>query len=157
MLTIVVDRQLLTFRKWWWTYRTIFTWIYWIMENVIFKFCIFAKVLCSRLQQTDTYTHTYIHTYTHTHTHTHTHTYTHTHTHTHTYTHTHTHTHTRAHSHTLTHTHTHTYIHRARAVSISLWYLARGSSWASVVNRCDEWRGHLIRQHKMSFYKFLCS
>ena len=22
------------------------------------------------------------------------------------------------------------------------------------MNRCDAWRGHLIRQHKMSFYKF---
>ena len=25
------------------------------------------------------------------------------------------------------------------------------------VNRCDAWRGHLIRQHKMSFYTFCWS
>ena len=94
------------------------------------------------------------HTHTHRHIHT-THTHTHSHTHTHNHTHTQSHTHTHTHTHTYIHTHTYTYIHRARAVSISLWYLVRGRSWASFVNRCDAWRGHLIRKHKMSFYKFL--
>ena len=98
------------------------------MENVIFKICIFAKVFCSRLKQTDTYTH----------------------------------------SHTQTHARSHTHVYKQ---GVALHILVSGISSqgarelrffgataqiheTNFVNRCEAWRGHLIRQHKMSFYKF---
>ena len=75
------------------------------------------------------------------------------------------------HAHTLTHRHTHTHIHKQ---SVTLHILVSGISSegalalrffgataqvheTNFVNRCDAWRGNLIRQHKMSFDKFCWS
>ena len=88
----------------------------------------------------------------------HTHTLTHTHTNTHTHTHIHTHTHTCTHSHT--HTQTGCYVAYIASGILSEGALElRFGATAQVhetnfVNWCDAWWGHLIRRHKMSFYKF---
>ena len=85
----------------------------------------------------------------------------------------HTHTHANTHTQTLTHIHmhTHTYMHRhTHKQGVTLHILVSGISSegalelrfgdtaqvheTNFVNWCDAWRGHLIRQHKMSFYKF---
>ena len=125
------------------------------MLNVYYEFRIFTIEISGSDK--------YIRARTHTHTHTHMHTHLHAHTHTCSQTHTHTHTHTHAHTHIYAHTHTH-------KQSVTLHILVSGISSegalelrfgataqvheTNFVNRCDAWRGHLIRQHKMSFYKF---
>ena len=87
------------------------------------------------------------------------------------HTHSHTHKHTRVLTHSLTHQHTHTHIHKQ---GVALHILGSGISSedalelrffgataqvheTNFVNTCDAWRGHLMRQHKMSFYKFCWS
>ena len=88
-----------------------------------------------------------------------------------THTLTHTQTHARSHTLTYTQTHTHTHIHKQ---GVALHILVSGISSedaiellffgataqvheTNFVNRCDAWRGHLIRQDEMSFYKFCWS
>ena len=79
---------------------------------------------------------------------------------------THTHTNTRALSQTHLHTHTRTYTNKVLrcilvsdissegALELRFFGATAQVHETNFVNRCDAWRGHLIRQHKMSFYKF---
>ena len=147
--------KLLTFRMW--SLRKNF-------ENIIYKIVNNAEFLLwiSNIHHRDQWKRQ-IHAcaYPHTQTHSRAHTYTYTHTYTHIYTHTNTHTH------TCTHTHIHAHTHKQ---GVTLHILVSGISSegalelrfgataqvheTNFVNRCDAWRGYLIRQHKMSFYKF---
>ena len=107
-------------------------------------------------------TNTYARVPTHTHSHTHSHTHTHAHTHTHTCTHTYMHTHTCSHTYMRTHTHTQTgwtlHILVSGISSEGALELRFGATAqvheTNFVSWCIAWRGHLIRQYKMSFYKF---
>ena len=84
-------------------------------------------------------------------------------THTHSHSHTHTHKHTCVLTLSYTQTHKHTHIHKQGAAlhildfgissagALELHFFGPSAQLheTNFVNRCDAWRGHLIRQHKM--------